>query len=84
MRKRELFTKVENALDMIITVSGRRFRIVRDADDVLTIAERNRRESVRHYDETGDLLKRYKIDGKPLRDYSDTLVIEKYIALLDA
>ena len=84
MNKRELFSKIENALDMVIAVSGRKYRIVRDKDDQLIIAERDHRQVKKYYTETDDLLKRYKINGKPLRDYSETITIEKYTALLDA
>jgi len=84
MNKRELVDKIEQAIDMVIAVSGRKFRIVRDKEDNLTITERSRKESVRHYSDTYDLISRYKIDGKPLRDYSEGITIVKYTALLDA
>lgn len=84
MKKKELVEKIEKALDMIISVRGRRFRIVRDADDWLTIAERNNKESKKQYADTNDLISRYKIDGKPLRDYTEAITIVKYTALLDA
>jgi len=84
MNKRELVEKIEAAIDMVIAISGRKFRILRDKEDNLTIAERSRKESVRHYTDTNDLISRYKIDGKPLRDYTDSITIVKYTALLDA
>ena len=84
MNKKELVEKIEKALDMVIAVSGRMFRIVRDKDDQLTIAERSRRETVKHYSDTYDLISRYRIDGKPLRDYTEAITIVKYTALLDA
>ena len=62
----------------------RMFRIVRDEEDWLTIAERNRRETEKHYADTYDLVSRYKIDGKPLRDYIGSITVVKYTALLDA
>ena len=84
MTKRELVNRIEKVYEMIITVSGRMFRIRRDEEDNLIIAERNRKDSVRHYTDTYDMISRYKIDGKPLRDYADTITIVKYTALLDA
>ena len=84
MNKRELVEKIEAAIDMVIAISGRKFRILRDKEDNLTIADRSRKESVRHYTDTNDLISRYKIDGKPLRDYTDSITIVKYTALLDA
>ena len=36
MTKRELVDKIEMALDMVIAVGGRMFRIVRDEEDWLT------------------------------------------------
>ena len=84
MNKRDLVEKIEAAIDMVIAVSGRMFRIVRDEDDNLTIAERSRKESLRHYTDTYDMLSRYKIDGKPLRDWTEAITIVKYTALLDA
>lgn len=84
MNKRELTEKIEKALEMIIAVSGRRFRILRDEEDCLTITERCRKESEKHYSDTYDMISRYKIDGKPLRDYAEAITIVKYTALLDA
>ncbi len=83
MNKRELVEKIENALEMVVAVCGRTFRILRDEDDRVFIAERDRKESVKHYTDTYDMISRYKIDGKPLRDYAETITIEKYTALLD-
>ena len=84
MNKKELVDKIEEALDMIIAISGRKFRILRDKDDCLVITERSRKESEKHYSDTYDMISRYKIDGKPLRDYAEAITIEKYVALLDA
>ena len=75
--------KIENALEMVVAVCGRTFRILRDEDDRVIIAERDRKESEKHYTDTYDMISRYKIDGKPLRDYAETITIEKYTALLD-
>ena len=83
MSKKELTEKIEMALDMIIAVSGRLFRIVRDEEDRLTIAERSHKETKKQYSDTNDLISRYKIDGKPLRDYMEAITIVKYTALLD-
>ena len=69
---------------MIIAIGGRLFRIRRDEEDRLIIAERNRKESIKRYTDTYDMISRYKIDGKPLRDYVDAIRIVKYTALLDA
>ena len=83
MSKKELIAKIEEALEMVISVSGRKFTIVRDEEDWLTISEKKHQETEKHYSDTYDLVSRYKIDGKPLRDYADTMTIEKYTALLD-
>ena len=83
MNKRELVEKIENALEMVVAVCGRTFRILRDEDDRVIIAERDRKESEKHYTDTYDMISRYKIDGKSLRDYAETITIEKYTALLD-
>ena len=83
MNKRELVEKIENALEMVVAVCGKTFRILRDEDDRVIIAERDRKESEKHYTDTYDMISRYKIDGKPLRDYAETITIEKYTALLD-
>ena len=83
MNKRELVEKIENALEMVVAVCGRTFRILRDEDDRVIIAERDRKESEKHYTDTYDMISRYKIDGKPLSDYAETITIEKYTALLD-
>jgi len=84
MTRKELVEKIENVFEMVIAVSGRMFKILRDEDDCLIIAERNRKESEKHYSDTYDMISRYKIDGKPLRDYADAIRIVKYTALLDA
>ena len=82
--KRELVDKIEMALDMMIAVGGRMFRIVRDEEDWLTITERQHKESEKHYSDTNQLISRYRIDGKPLRDCLEAITIVKYTALLDA
>lgn len=84
MSRRELVDKIEKALDMVITVGGRKFRIVRDEEDRLLIAERSRRETAKYFTDTNNLITRYRIDGNPLRDYIDAITIEEYTALLDA
>ena len=84
MSRKELVAKIEQAFEMIIAVSGRTFRILRDEEDNLIIAERSGRETEKHYTDTYDMISRYKIDGKPLRDYIDAITIEKYTTLLDA
>ena len=84
MSKKELVDKIEKVYEMIIAVGGRLFRILRDEDDNLIITERSRQESEKHYTNTHQMMSRYKIDGKPLRDYADAITIVKYTALLDA
>ena len=84
MTRKELVDKIENVFEMVIAISGRFFRILRDEDDNLIIAERSRKESEKHYSDTYDMISRYKIDGKPLRDYAEAIRIVKYTALLDA
>ncbi len=81
--RRELFDKIEKALEMVIAVSGRKFRIVRDEEDMLTISEGRLQETGKRYSDTNQMMSRYRIDGNPLRDYIDTITIEKYVALLD-
>ena len=81
--KKELIEKIEKALEMVISVSGRKFTIVRDEEDWLTISEKKHQETEKHYSDTYDLVSRYKIDGNPLRNYIDAIKIEKYVALLD-
>ena len=83
MNKKELVEKIEKVYEMIISIGGRMFRILRGEDDNLIIAERSRKDSEKHYTDTYDMISRYKIDGKPLRDYADTINIVKYTALLD-
>ena len=83
MTRRELIEKIEKALEMVIAVSGRKFRIVRDEEDMLTISEGPGQGSGKHYTDSNQMMSRYRIDGSPLRDYIDTITIEKYVALLD-
>ncbi|MBR3334832.1 MAG: hypothetical protein IKG23_11125 [Clostridia bacterium] len=84
MTKRELIRKIEQALEMVISVSGRKFRIVRDEEDWLTISEKQHKETEKHFSDTNQLISRYRIDGKTLQDSLDAITIEKYVALLDA
>ena len=84
MNRKELIGKMEQAYRMVIAIGDRMFRIVRDEDDWLTITERNHLESEKHYSDTNQLISRYRIDGKPLRDYIGAITIVKYTALLDA
>ena len=84
MSKRELVEKIEKVYEMIIAVGGRMYRILRDEDDNLIISERHRKETEKHYTDTNQMFSRYKIDGKPLRDYAEAITIVKYTALLDA
>ena len=84
MTKGEFISKIEDALKMVIAISGRKFQIDRDAEDWLTISERQRQITEKHYSDTYDLVSRYKIDGNPLKNYIDAITIEEYVALLDA
>ena len=84
MSKGELIRKIENAWKMVIAISGRKFQIIRDEEDWLTISEKKHQDTEKHYSDTYDLVSRYKIDGNPLRDYLDAITIEEYVALLDA
>ena len=84
MNRKELVDKIEKVYEMVIAIGGRMFRIIRDEDDNLIIAERFRKESVKRYTTTRDMISRYRIDGRPLRDYADAITIVKYTALLDA
>ena len=84
MTKKELIDKIENVYEMIITFSGRMFRIRRDEEDCLHIEERSRKDTEKHSTDINQMMNRYKIDGKPLRDYADAIRIIKYTALLDA
>jgi len=82
--KGEFIRKIEDAWKMVIAISGRKFQIVRDEEDWLTISEKKNQNTEKHYSDTYDLVSRYKIDGKSLRDYIDAITIEEYVALLDA
>ena len=84
MSKGELIRKIENAWKMVIAISGRKFQIVRDEEDWLTISEKKHEDTEKHYSDTYDLVSRYKIDGNPLKNYIDAITIEEYVALLDA
>ena len=84
MTKGEFIRKIEDAWKMVIAISGRKFQIVRDEEDWLTISDEQRQNKEKHYSDTYDLVSRYKIDGKSLRDYIDAITIEEYVALLDA
>ena len=84
MSKKEFFDKIEEAFEMVFSISGKKYRIVRDEDDQIFISERSHQEAVKHYSDTHNLLSRYKIDGNPLRDYLEAITIDEYTALLDA
>ena len=84
MSKGEFIRKIEDAWKMVIAISGRKFQIVRDEEDWLTISENKHQDTEKHSSDTYDLVSRYKIDGNPLRDYIDAITIEEYVALLDA
>lgn len=84
MSRKELIGKIEKAFEMVIAVGGRMFRIVRDEEDWLTIGESGRRGSEKHYSDTNQMISRYKIDGRPLREYMEGITIIQYTALLDA
>jgi len=82
--KGEFIRKIEDAWKMVIAISGRKFQIVRDEEDWLTISEKKHQDTEKHYSDTYDLVSRYKIDGNPLKNYIDAITIEEYVALLDA
>lgn len=84
MSRRELMDKIEKALEMVITVSGRMFRIIRDEEDQLIITDRSHLEAEKRYTDINQMMSRYKINGNPLRDYIDAITIVEYTALLDA
>ena len=84
MSKGEFIRKIEDAWKMVIAISGRKFQIIRDEEDWLTISEKKHEDTEKHYSDTYDLVSRYKIDGNPLKNYIDAITIEEYVALLDA
>ena len=84
MSKRELIEKIEEAFEMVIAVSVRKYKIIRDEEDRLIVADSLHQEPVKHYSRTNDLISRFKVDGHPLRNLLEAVSIVEYTALLDA
>lgn len=84
MSKRELIEKIEEAFEMVIAVSGRKYKIIRDEEDRLIVADSLHQEPVKYYSRTNDLISRFKVDGHPLRNLLEAVSIVEYTALLDA
>lgn len=79
MIKDEFIAKIENGRDIMFDVEKRHYTIITWLDDGIGIGEQNRPESgISVYPDADTLLKDFLVDGKPLGDLTEKIVITDY------
>lgn len=79
MIKDEFIAKIENGRDIMFDVEKRHYTIITWLDDGIGIGEQNRPESeILVYPDADTLLKDFLVDGKPLGDLTEKILITDY------
>ncbi len=79
MKKSEFITKIENGGDIMFDVGGRHYTILTWLDDGIGIGEQNKPEcGLSVYPDASTLLKDFLVDGIPLGDLAEKVVITDY------
>lgn len=79
MKKDELIAKIENGRDIMFDVGSRHYTIITWLDDGIGIGEQNKPEKeISVYPDADTLLKDFLVDGKPLGDLAEKVVITDY------
>ncbi len=78
-KKNEFAIKIENGRDIMFDVGNRHYTIVTWFGNGVSIGERgNSESSITTYPDADTLLKEFLVDGKPLGDLIDGVVITDY------
>lgn len=79
MTKNEFINKIENGRDIMFDIVGRHFTILTWTDEGILIDEQYPNDNKEQCFETPEeLVENYKIDGIPLAELTDKVVITDY------
>ena len=79
MKKSEFIVKIENGRDIMFDVEGRHYTIITWLDDGIGIGEQNKPQNeISIYPDVDTLLNDFLVDGKPLGDLTENVVITDY------
>ena len=78
MRNDELVRKISNASEMVFSVNGKRFTVCDEEEKGFSIAQWNRPDTERYFASAEDLVNEYQIDGKPVKEWAESIRIEDY------
>ena len=78
MSRNDLVKKIQNAYEMVIRVAGRQFTICDENEKGFSIAEWNKPETEKHFQNAETLINEYVINAKPLLSYAGEIEIEDY------
>lgn len=79
MTKNEFIDKIENGSDIMFDVADRHFSIFTWMDEGIGIGEQYPHDDkMQYFDSAEALVENYTVDGKPLSDLIDKVVITDY------
>ncbi len=78
MSRNELIKKIKNAYEMVISIDGRKFTICDENEKGFSIGEHYKPETEVYFQDAESLANEFVINGKPLAEYAETIVIEDY------
>lgn len=81
MTRNELVKKIEDAFEMVIVINDKRFTITDENEQGISIAEWNRLETEQYFSDANDLVDKYIINGKALKDQTDDIKIQDYTGI---
>ncbi len=79
MKKSEFVVKIENGRDIMFNVGNRHYTIITWLDDGIGIGEQNKpKNEISVYPDADTLLKEFLVDGRPLGDLTEKIIITDY------
>ena len=78
MRNDEFIRKIDNASEMVFSVNGERFTVCDENEKGISIAQWNMPDTERYFSSAEDLINEYQIDGKPVKEWAESIRIDDY------
>ena len=79
MQVQELTEKIENGSDIMFEVMGRHFTILTWHEKGIAIDEQHPNDgNMQFFTSAGELVSGFAVDGKPLADIADQIIITDY------
>lgn len=63
---------------MVFSVNGERFTVCDENEKGISIAQWNMPDTERYFSSAEDLINEYQIDGKPVKEWAESIRIEDY------